>query len=484
MPELEQRLSTALANPNLHIALERGHAQWIVAYHRVIEALPFVEGARDRARQIRVETLRRLDHYLEQLENSVTEAGGHVHWAQDAAEACAIVVELAQARGVKLIAKSKSMLTEEIELNHALEAAGLEAVETDLGEYIVQLAGQRPSHITAPAIHMRKEDISAVFEKRLGMEPSDDPQHMTALARTRLRQVFLTAGMGISGVNFAVAETGTLALVTNEGNGRMVTTVPPIHVALMGLERIVPTLPDLEVMLRVLARSSTGQKLTSYTTLVTGARRRSPEHSDGDAASPVGEPDGPGELHLVIVDNGRSRMLAGDLAETLLCIRCGACQNVCPVYNEIGGHAYGSVIAGPIGAILTPAMYGTKEWGELAGLSSLCGACQQVCPVRIDIPTMLLTIRGHHIAATGGPAWMRWGLKGWAIAMKSVGRYRWGQRLAHWGTRLISRNGQVHRLPGPLAAWTKSRDFPMFAQTPFRERWAQRKANSERKTNH
>jgi L-lactate dehydrogenase complex protein LldF len=284
---------------------------------------------------------------------------------------------------------------------------------------------------------------------------------MTELARAKLRQVFLSAGMGISGVNFAVAETGTLAIVTNEGNARMVTTVPPIHVALMGLERVVPTLSDLEVLLRVLARSSTGQKFTCYTTLLTGPRR-------------AADPDGPGELHLVIVDNGRARALGGELAESLLCIRCGACLNICPVYREIGGHAYGSVIPGPIGAVLTPAMGGMAEWGELAGLSSLCGACQAVCPVRIDIPGMLLTVRGAHIAATGGPAWLRVGIKGWAQAMKSLGRYRWAQRFAHWGTRLLARGGWVRSLPPPLSAWTATRDFPVFARTTFRDRWRQR----------
>ncbi len=471
MSELQQRIATALADANLHTALERGHEQWNAARGRALTSLPYPDGARDRARRIRIETLRNLDKYLEQLEASVTRAGGQVHWAQDAAEACAIVLELAQARGVKMIAKSKSMLSEEIELNHALEAAGLQTVETDLGEYIIQLAGQRPSHITAPAIHMRKEDISEVFQKHLGMEPSIDPNHMTALARGRLRQVFLEAGMGISGVNFAVAETGTLTLVTNEGNGRMVTSVPPIHVALMGLERLVPTLSDLEVMLRVLARSATGQKLTSYTTLLTGPRRK--------ANGAGGELDGPREVHLVIVDNGRSRILQGELAETLLCIRCGACQNVCPVYREIGGHAYGSLIAGPIGAVLTPAMHGSAEWGELAGLSSLCGACQDVCPVRIDIPTMLLTVRGQHTARTGGPAWMRLGLKVWAEAMRSLGRYRWAQGFARWGTRLLARNDRISRLPGPLSAWTASRDFPPFAAVSFHERWEQRKTNHE-----
>ena len=474
MNRLDQRISAALGDQNLHIALERGHDQWNQARNRSMAVLPEPDVARDRARQIRVETLRRLDHYLEMLEASVERAGGHVHWARDAAEACAIVVEIARARGVQLVAKSKSMLSEEIELNPALAAAGLEVVETDLGEYIIQLAGQRPSHITAPALHMRKEDISAVFQKHLGMEPSVDPLRMTALARGRLRQVFLSAGLGISGVNFAVAETGTLAIVTNEGNGRMVTSVPPVHVALMGLERLVPTLADLEVMLRVLARSSTGQKFTSYTTLLTGPRRRAPARRSGDGPAPGGEPDGPGELHLVIVDNSRSRVLGSELAETLLCIRCGACQNVCPVYREIGGHAYGSLIAGPIGAVLTPAMHGSKEWGELAGLSSLCGACQDVCPVRIDLPSLLLTVRAEHTALTGGPAWLRLGLKGWAVAMTSLGRYRWAQRFASWGTRLLARDGRVRRLPGPLAAWTNTRDFPAFAAVPFRERWKQR----------
>jgi L-lactate dehydrogenase complex protein LldF len=461
MTELQHRIGLALGNQNLRTALARGAGRWNLVRHQALAALPDPEAARDRARQIRLETLKHLDRYLEQLEASVQRAGGQVHWAQDAREACNIIRDLALARGVKLVAKGKSMVSEEIDLNPALEAAGLKVVETDLGEYIVQMAGQRPSHITAPALHLRKEDVSALFQKHLGMEPTDDPRAMTVLARAKLREVFLAAGMGITGVNFAVAETGTLALVTNEGNGRMVTTLPPIHVALMGLERVVPTLMDLEVVLRVLARSSTGQKLSAYTTLLTGPRR-------------PGDPDGPGELHLVILDNGRARVLGGDLAETLLCIRCGACQNVCPVYHEIGGHAYGSIIAGPIGAVLTPAMHGTREWGELAELSSLCGACQAACPVRIDIPTMLLKVRDAHTRATGGPAWLRLGMKAWQAGMTSLGRYRWGQRLARWGARLLAREGRIRRLPGPLSYWTNSRDFPAFAQSSFRERWKKR----------
>lgn len=458
MTDFQRRIAVALANPNLQTALDRGADRSNAVRAAAMAALPEADAARDRARQIRVETLRRLDDYLEQLERSVTANGGHVHWAQDAAEACAIVAEIARARGVKLVAKSKSMVSEEIRLNPALEAAGLQVVETDLGEYIIQLAGHTPSHMTAPAIHLRREDIGALFEKHLGMASTTDPKRMTELARAKLRQVFLKADMGISGVNFAVAETGTLTLVTNEGNGRLVTTVPPIHVALMGIERVVPSLADLEVLLRVLARSGTGQKLTCYTTLITGPRR-------------AGDPDGPGELHLVLVDNGRSRVLGGELAETLLCIRCGACLNICPVYREIGGHAYDSVISGPIGAVLTPAMYGIEAWGELAGASSLCGACQAVCPVRIDIPTMLLTVRGAHTAATGGPAWLSLGMKWWASVMTSLDRYRWAQRLARWATRWLARGGKVKSLPPPLSAWTATRDFPVFAKTTFRERW-------------
>jgi L-lactate dehydrogenase complex protein LldF len=266
----------------------------------------------------------------------------------------------------------------------------------------------------------------------------------------------------LSGVNFGVAETGTLTLVTNEGNGRLCTTVPRVHIALMGIERLVPTLADREIMLRLLPRSATAQKLTSYTSLITGPRR-------------PGEPDGPEELHVVLLDNGRSRALGGELAESLMCIRCGACLNVCPVFREIGGHAYGSPYGGPIGSVVSTALFGT-EFSQLANASTLCGACKDVCPVRIDIPTMLLAVRGQYRASGQAPAWLRLGMAGWAWTMAGRGRYQLAQRLSALGTRLLGRDGRLRWLPPPLDRWTRRRDFPVFAASTFRDRWRKRQS--------
>ncbi|MBI2976869.1 MAG: iron-sulfur cluster-binding protein [Chloroflexi bacterium] len=451
------RIAAAIGDPNLQLALDGNFVRSRDKWEAAMASLPEADAVRDRARAIRVEALSRLDHYLLQLEAAVQAQGGVVHWAADAAEANRIVLGIAQAHHAKLIAKSKSMVSEEIGLNAALEAAGLRVVETDLGEYILQLRGDRPSHIVAPAIHLRRSDVAALFEKELGLPPTDDIPALTAAARAVLRQAFVSADVGVSGVNFAVAQSGTLCIVSNEGNARLCTTLPKVHVALMGLERIVPTLADLEVMLRVLARSATGQKITGYTTLLNGPRRGA-------------EPDGPDELHLVLVDNGRSRALGGELAESLLCIRCGACLNVCPVYREIGGHAYGSVYPGPIGAIVSPVLGGLTEFGELAQASTLCGACRDVCPVRIDIPKMLLHVRAAHVAGTGGTGWLTPALKVWAWAMRSAARYGWAVAAAGWATRALAAHGWVRRLPGPLGGWTQRRDFPAFATETFRDR--------------
>jgi L-lactate dehydrogenase complex protein LldF len=471
----EERISAALDNPILQIALDRNQARRVVGRDEAFRALPDAEAVRDRGRAIRIEILSRLDEYLAQFADNVERNGGQVHWAADAAEARSIVQRLiagSVARrpsgqgGPPVVVKSKSMVSEEIELNPLLAGAGVRVVETDLGEFIVQLRGETPAHLITPAVHLRREDVSQLFQERFGMEPTLDVEAMTAIARRELRKAFFAADVGISGVNFGVAATGTMALVTNEGNGRLCTTLPRTHIALMGIERLVPALPDLEVMLRLLPRSATSQKLTTYVSMLTGPRR-------------PGEADGPEEMHIILLDNGRTRLLGSKLAESLLCIRCGACLNVCPVFAEIGGHAYGSPYSGPIGAVISSGIFGS-EFSQLANASTLCGACKDVCPVRIDIPTMLLEVRGQHVAAGKGKGWEKAALTGYAATMAKPGRYRLAQRLAAFATRLLGGGRWLRALPPPLSGWTRRRDFPPFAPKPFRERWKSRPDSSHR----
>ncbi len=354
--------------------------------------------------------------------------------------------------------KSKSMATEEIELNDALERAGVTPVETDLGEYIIQLAGEKPSHIIAPAIHKTKgqvaELISAVANERLAA----DPEVLTAAARVLLREKFLQADMGITGANFAVADTGTIVLVTNEGNGRMVTSLPRIHVAVMGLEKVVPSMTDLMVFLAILARSATGQKLSSYTTLVRGPRK-------------PGELEGPEELHLVLMDGGRSRQIAGPLREALYCLRCGACLNVCPVYRQIGGHAYGYTYPGPIGILLTAMLKGDHAVKDLAHASSLCGACKDVCPVRIDIPRMLVELREKLDEERIAPAAERAVFGAFRRLLSSPAAFALSARLGRLLQRPFVRGGKLRGLPLFFGKWTAGRDLPPVAAKTFRERW-------------
>ena len=452
------RVHEALGDQQLRAALEAVTERFAETRAKGLASLADPDAVRDRGRAIRAHTLRKLDVYLSQFEENVEAAGGQVYWARDAREANAYVTDLARARGVELVVKAKSMLSEEIGLNHALAELGVTVVESDLGEYILQLAGETPSHIVTPAIHKTAHQVGRLFHEKLGAPLTDDIAKMTATARAALRETFLSAGMGVSGVNFGVAESGTICLVTNEGNGRLVTSVPRVHVALMGVERVVPTLQDLAVMLQLLARSATGQKLTVYTSLLTGPRR-------------PGEPDGPEELHVVLVDNGRTRTLSGELAEILYCIRCGACLNACPVYREIGGHAYGSVYSGPIGAVVTPALGGVGPWAELPHASSLCGACKEVCPVRIDIPRMLLKLRHEGTRAGHRPLWLAAGLKLYVWAARRPAMFRLAGRAASLLTRLLGRDGWMRRLPPPLSAWTASRDFPVFAGRGFVAEW-------------
>lgn len=465
-----KRVDRALKDPAMRAAMMRATTRLVSSRAVGIGGLPQADQIRDHARAIRAHTITRLDYYLAQFEEAVRTRGGHVHWAATASDAVAIVADIARHYGAKMAVKSKSMVSEEIELNAALAAAGVEVLETDLGEFVVQIDGDHPSHIVAPIIHKSRRDIARLFQEKLQASDADvaDVPQMTAFARRLLREGFLKADMGISGGNFGVAETGSLCICTNEGNGRLTTTLPRVHVALMGIERIVPTLADLGIMLQVLGRSATGQKLTVYSNIITGPRRQGAE-TEGD------ESDGPDHLHIVLVDNGRSRLLGTDLAEVLYCIRCGACLNTCPVYQEVGGHAYGSVYPGPVGAVLTPGLRGLAKWHDLPHASSLCGACREICPVRIDIPRMLLTLRDQATERGYSPAWITSGL--WFFRQLAVrpALFRRAQALASFATRRIAKNGWIERMPGHFGRWTRTRDFPAFAPATFMTQWERRR---------
>jgi L-lactate dehydrogenase complex protein LldF len=428
------------------------------------------EGLRDHASAIKDETLRHLDRYLEQFVANAERAGAQVHWARDAKEACDVIGRIAAERQVRTVVKSKSMASEEIHLNTALATQGVTAIETDLGEYIIQLAGEVPSHIVVPAIHKTKSQIAALFAEKLGVEPSDDVDVLTAIARQVMRRSFAQAELGVSGVNFGVAETGTILVLENEGNARLTTTLPRTHVALMGIEKVIPQFADLEVFLQLLPRSGTGQLLTAYQSLITGVKRRPDD-------------EGPDELHIVLLDNGRSQMLAHPLTrQSLACIRCGACLNACPVYQQIGGHAYGSVYPGPIGAVISPQLFGIEHSAQLPFASSLCGACREVCPVKIDIPALLLHLRAQVIDEKVAPEQHglseRLAFRLYAFLMLRPRLFALGTRIARIGQRLLGPSFGRRREPGlaerampALAAWTAWRDLRPLAPKSFRETW-------------
>ena len=447
----------ALQDAPLQAALVRLTDTLMTANRRGFAALSDSSQLRDHAKRIKEYTLAHLDQYLEQLESAVQKAGGTVHWAATAEDARQIILQIARASNCRRAVKSKSMTSEEIHLNATLEAAGVEVTETDFGEYILQLAHERPSHLVAPAVHHTRESIARVLSQHLG-QPLPDDAHTLALAgRKALRDKFYDADLGISGVNFAVAETGSMVLITNEGNGRLTTTWPRVHVALMGMEKVIPRLVDLPIFLKLLARAATGQPLSVYTTIITGPRR-------------AGELDGPEEFHLVILDNGRSKILASGYRESLQCIRCGACLNACPVYRRIGGHAYGGVYSGPIGSILTPLFDSIAANPDLPHASSLCGACQAACPVKIQIPHMLLGLR-ELMHESKRNRWEEWAYRGWKELLLRPWLYRLallGARCALWP---FTRRGWLHRLPGPGRGWTAARDFPAPAARSFQERW-------------
>jgi len=460
------RVKQALADDKLHTALERATTR--LSGKRALSVAAIDLGPlRDEARAIREHAIRRLPELLEQLEHNLIANGCQVHWAATAAEATDIVSAIAQQHGVRRAVKSKSMTTEEIRLNQALEGDGIEVVETDLGEYIIQLAGEPPSHITAPVVHKRAEDISELFQRELGMPPTTDPGEMCAAARRQLRGEFLAAELGISGCNFAVAETGTVCIVTNEGNGRMVTSLPQVYVAVMGIEKVVPRVEDAILLWQAVARSATGQDVTVYFSMSSGPRRR-------------GHADGPEEMHVILLDNGRSRILERGYADALLCVRCGACLNACPVYREIGGHAYGdSAYSGPIGAVVTPLLADRPATArELPFASSLCGVCRDVCPVKIDLPRLLLDLRHDMIRLGTSTRSEKTAIRVYTGAAERPLRYQRLSRIARWFMQLMPRNGDgdVSKLPPPLSSWTRSRVFPRLAVPSFRELWRARRS--------
>ncbi len=402
--------------------------------------LPALAELRDQGHEARMRVIRDLDAHVRRFRDAVEANGGKTTFARTAAEACDYVVEVCRARGARLAAKSKSMLSEELALNDALERAGVRAVETDLGEYVMQLAGEHPTHILAPAIEKTREDAAALLSRAEGVAVEADLSAIASAARRQLRETFQTADVGITGANFAVVETGTIVLVTNEGNGRLVSSLPRTHIALVGMERLVANLSDLAVLLRLLARSATGQRFSSYTTLLTGPRRE-------------GETDGPEELHVVIVDNGRSRLLGGPYEEMLACIRCGSCLNVCPVYRKTGGTAYSPVYSGPMGAVLVPLLARLERAPDLPHASSLCGACTEACPVKIPLHELLLRLRHDLSRNRVGARSERAGFALWSLAWSTP----LGYRLTTGVARRLQRFGGTL---GPGREWSQGRRLP------------------------
>lgn len=428
------------------------------------------EGLREKARKIKDETLLHLDKYLEKFVENAEKAGAKIHWAIDGNEANEIILDLIRERNATNVVKSKSMVSEETHLNAALERAGIFPVETDLGEWIIQLAEETPSHIVVPAIHKTKKQIADLFVEKVGITPTDDVDKLTQTARNFLREKFQKSEIGISGVNFGIAETGTILILENEGNIRLTTGLPKTHIALMGIEKILPQLSDLDIFLKLLPRSGTGQRLTTYQSLITGTKR------DADA-------EGPEELHIVLLDNGRSKMLSHPVTrQSLACIRCGACLNSCPVYQQIGGHAYGSVYPGPIGAVITPQLSGIEKNKQLPYASSLCGACREVCPVKIDIPELLLHLRAKVVEEK--PKFLEnFAFKLYSKAWAGNKSYELGTKTARFMQKFVEKNGKVGKqnalmakLAPPLGNWTEFRDAPILAKKSFREIWKEKKS--------
>jgi L-lactate dehydrogenase complex protein LldF len=410
------------------------------------------QNARSHAAAIKWETINHLDRYLEQFERNVLANGGHVFWAETAEDARAHILQLARQHAVEKVVKSKSMTTEEIHLNDALETAGIHTVETDLGEYICQIRGEPPYHIVTPVMHLTKADIARTFQEKLGTPLTDSAEELTMIARARLREEFLTADMGITGANFAIADTGMVAITENEGNARLSFSLPRVHVAVVGIEKLIPRFEDLALFWPLLSASGTGQAITAYSSLIGGPRQER-------------EADGPREFHVILLDNGRTRLLAdAEQRDALHCIRCGACLNACPIYKNIGGHAYGTTYQGPIGSVITPHLRDAEEWSHLPYASSLCGACTDVCPVRIDLHHHLLHNRRNAVQSKFDDPIQRWLFRMWLATMQSPTAYAIASRLANLALRL----GVAQPL---LKPWTATRDFPTPPKQTFKDYW-------------
>src|SRR5688572_6957065 len=466
-PAFKENAKGALADPQLQSALHGIETGIVDRRRATVAKLPEFEALRNSARDIKDHTLAHLDLYLEQFEQRCTAAGGHVHYAVAAEEARALVLGICRKANAKLVTKGKSMIGEEIAINDFLEQNGIAPVETDLGEYLVQIRHELPSHIIMPAVHLTKEQIEADFRRVHTHLPADRnlEEHQTLLteARVILRDRFLAADVGITGANFLVAETGTSIIVTNEGNGDLTQTLPRVHIVLASIEKVVPTLEDVSQLLRVLARSATAQEMSVYTTLSTGPRR-------------AGDPDGPEEYHVIILDNGRSAMLGGQFREMLRCIRCGACMNHCPVYHAVGGHAYGWVYPGPMGAVLTPSLIGVDKAGHLPNASTFCGRCEEVCPVRIPLPKLMRHWREREFERHLSPATIRSGLAFWSFFAKRPRLYGLATTLAMRALRFVGRSrGRFRRLPF-ASGWTRHRDFPVPQGATFQAQWRKRKS--------
>lgn len=457
----EDNAHAALQNPVLQSALAKIKTGWVAGRARAADRLPEFEALRDLGRDIKNHSLAHLDLYLEAFEAKVTDLGGTVHWARDAAEARALVLELCQAAGARTVTKSKSMITEEIGLNAFLEAHDLQPVETDLGEYILQIAHQPPSHIVGPAVHMTQGEIADLFERHHGGPRLEEAADLVAAARKIMRERYLAADVGITGANFLIAETGSAITVTNEGNAELTQGLPRTHIVIASLEKVVPTMEDAFTLLRLLARSATGQEFSTYTTVMTGPKRE-------------GDLDGPEHFHVVLLDNGRTRMLGNEFREMLRCIRCGACMNHCPVYLATGGHAYGWVYPGPMGSVLTPQFIGIEQGWPLPNASTFCGRCEEVCPVRIPLPRLMRHWREEQFRRQLTPPTARRGLALWAFFAKRPLLYRFATGTAMRVLGWMGRKGRFKALP-LASGWTATRDFPAPQGATFMSRWRARR---------